>query len=262
MTASTRTPVVLLHGFLGCAEDWEATAQRLRASGRTVWCPTLPGHAGVPLVEPVTMDAWADDLVAHAPDGRVDWAGYSMGGRLALHVASRHPSRVGRLALVSASLGLEGAEVRRARRVLDAERAAALQADFEAWLSAWYRQPLFAPLGDSPEALAQEVARRVANDPVAMARVIVGLSPGAAPAHASWWARWAGPTTWVAGALDLRYADAAVRNASGHPAAEARIIAGAGHAVLRTAASAVASEVLRAFDRPVLPVEQPPHVDE
>ena len=262
MRVPERVPVTLLHGFLGSADDWAHTTAALLGCGRTVACPDLPGHGTAPLPEPVTIDAWADRLVASAPAGPSDWVGYSLGGRVAMAVAARHPDRVRRLVLVSSALGIAGAAERAARFALDAARAEALVADFPGWLSAWYRQPLFAPLGEDAAALATEVARRAANDPAAMARVLVALSPGVAPDRTAWWSQWAGPTTWIAGERDTGYAVSAVANASAHAHAEARILAGQGHAVLRTAPAAVTNEVLRALDRRVVPVEQPADVDE
>jgi pimeloyl-ACP methyl ester carboxylesterase len=49
--------------------------------------------------------------------------GYSMGGRLALYLALRHPDRCAGLFLESASPGLEDAGERAARRRADEEKA-------------------------------------------------------------------------------------------------------------------------------------------
>ncbi len=63
-------------------------------------------------------------------------AGYSMGGRLALYLALRHPDRCAGLFLESASPGLEDAGERAARRAADGEMATRLEDDFEGFLHA------------------------------------------------------------------------------------------------------------------------------
>ena len=229
---------VALHGFLGCGEDW-------RASGlEGAWCPDLPGHGETPLGEVPSMEAWADALAAQI-DRPVDIVGYSMGGRLALALARRHPHRVRRLVLVSASAGLEGSDARAERARADVARAAELRAladdpgRWASWLRAWLSQPLFAPLGDMDEA----VARRARRDPRAMADIVEGLSPGRAPWQGAWLREWAGETLWVAGSEDARYARAAEEYAGQMRRAEARILAGEGHALLDGAPVALAGVV-------------------
>ena len=62
---------------------------------------------------PVTLEAVVADIAELAPPA-FTLAGYSMGGRIALHVALALPDRVGRLVLIGASPGI--ADAQRARR--------------------------------------------------------------------------------------------------------------------------------------------------
>ncbi|HAI65213.1 MAG TPA: 2-succinyl-6-hydroxy-2,4-cyclohexadiene-1-carboxylate synthase, partial [Acidimicrobiaceae bacterium] len=70
--------------------------------------PDLAGHgAGPHSTDPAdyTVDAMADAVLALAGQ-RCDLVGYSMGGRVALTAACRHPERVRSLTLIGASAGL------------------------------------------------------------------------------------------------------------------------------------------------------------
>lgn len=225
---------VALHGFLGCGADWG------RLGLRDAWCPDLPGHGDTPLDRAPSMEGWADALAAQL-DGPVDVIGYSMGGRLALSLAARHPSRVRRLLLVSTSLGIEDPEARAARLALDEERAAALRlaagahaagdADpWRAWLRSWLSAPLFASID-----VEAAVARRAARSPKCMAHVIAALSPGRAPSRHAWSRTWPRPALWIAGEHDTRYARAARENATAMPAGDATIVPACGHALLEQA---------------------------
>ncbi|MDT0632961.1 alpha/beta fold hydrolase [Rubrivirga sp. S365] len=201
-------PVLLLHGFLGRGADWDAVRARLPA--RDVRAPDLPGHgAAVGLDDGhYTMDGAADRVLASVggpqTGGAVDVVGYSMGARLALHLAVRHAPRVRRLVLVSGSPGLKTEAERAARRRLDAERAVAVARDLPGFLWAWYRMPLFSSL--HPALRDRLVADRAAhNDASELGRSLRGMGTGAQPSH---WGALAGitaPTTAVAGALDPKF---------------------------------------------------------
>ncbi|WP_200383212.1 pimeloyl-ACP methyl ester esterase BioH, partial [Thiococcus pfennigii] len=63
----------------------------------------LPGHGGSPLgADPATLAEWADACLAAAPE-RAVWAGWSLGGLLALAAALRAPERVAGLILITAT---------------------------------------------------------------------------------------------------------------------------------------------------------------
>lgn len=221
-----RPPVVLLHGFLGRGADWDGVREHLPASW-IVRAPDLPGHGARADERPedATMDAEAARLAATV-DGPVDWVGYSLGGRLALHLAVRHPEVVRRLVLVSASPGLQSAADRAARRALDADRAAAIRADLPAFVDRWYRMSLFG----LPEPLRERLtADRIAhNDAEGLAASLEGMGTGAQPSH---WGALDGisaPTLAVAGARDAKFV-ALARAMAAAPAVRAAVVPDAAH---------------------------------
>ena len=241
----TAPPVLLLHGFLGRGGDWDALRPVL--AGRDVRTPDLPGHgAAVGLDDAAyTMNGAADRLLDGA-GGAVDVVGYSMGARLALHLAVRHPARVRRLILVSGSPGLRTEAERAARRRLDAERAEAIRRDLLGFLHAWYRMPLFASL--RPALRDRLVADRAAhNDSAELGRSLEGMGTGAQPSH---WDALAGitmPTTAVAGALDPKFVALAramaerLPRAGGAGPVEPVVLGGAGHMLAAERPAALAA---------------------
>src|SRR5690606_14735843 len=101
--AGAVSAVLLLHGFLGRGSDWAPVRALLGAEAEAL-TPDLPGHGravGLP-GGAYTMNGASDRLVALLDARGVERAivaGYSMGGRLALHLALQHPSRVSGLVL-------------------------------------------------------------------------------------------------------------------------------------------------------------------
>ena len=98
--------VLVLHGFTGNPQSMRPLAESLAAAGFTVELPRLPGH-GTTLEDMASTD-W-DDWSAAAEDAYLDLArrcdkvvvaALSMGGTLAVWLASRHPEIAG-LALVN-----------------------------------------------------------------------------------------------------------------------------------------------------------------
>ena len=197
------SPLLLLHGFLGRGADWDA----IRAHVPSRWAadaPDLPGHGtAVGLGDDAySMDGAAARLLARL-DGPADVVGYSMGGRLALHLAVTRPDAVRRLVLVSASPGLRTEAERAARRAVDAARAADLAADPAGFLDRWYRMPLF----DLPDALRQRLtADRLAHvDPAEAGRSLAGMGTGAQPSHWGALRSLTMPTWAVVGERDAKF---------------------------------------------------------
>jgi len=169
--------VVLLHGFSGTGRAWDGVAARLKREGYLPLAPDLLGHGTAAECElPITFSHCARHVLAQAPE-RFALCGYSLGGRVALHVALSAPERVSRLVLVSSSAGIEDAAERAERRRADRQLADELErVAFEDFIERWRTQPLFAE--DPPEVgrLAREDQRRNRRD--ALAAVLRGIGTG------------------------------------------------------------------------------------
>ena len=229
--------VLFLHGFMGSSRDWRGVTASIgdRALAVTV---DLPGHGASVRLPP---EAYAIEGTARAVVGVLDEtglnraviAGYSMGGRLALYLALRHPERCAGLFLESASPGLRSEEERTARRAADEEKALRLESeDFEAFLRDWYEQPIFASLARDEEGLLRRtVQARLRNDPGELARSLRGMGTGAQP---SLWEELAGisaPALAVAGELDGKFVGVSQRMAALSPRMQTVTVPGAGHDV-------------------------------
>ena len=107
-------PVVFLHGLGGSRTSWEPQLSGLSGAFRCIaW--DMPGYGASDPLVPLTFTAIADAVVRLLDTARLRRAhivGESFGGMHALHVALRHPDRVGRLVLVNTSpaFGLDGTE--------------------------------------------------------------------------------------------------------------------------------------------------------
>jgi 2-succinyl-6-hydroxy-2,4-cyclohexadiene-1-carboxylate synthase len=169
--------VVLLHGFGGTRRAWDGVASRLGPERYRVQALDLPGHGEQARWQaPISFAACVEHVLSQAPP-RFTLAGYSLGGRVALHVALAAPERVAALALVSCSPGIEDEAERASRRAADARLADQLETGpYEEFIERWRAQPLFA--GEPPEVgrLAREDQRR--NSPQALAAVLRGLGTG------------------------------------------------------------------------------------
>jgi 2-succinyl-6-hydroxy-2,4-cyclohexadiene-1-carboxylate synthase len=169
--------LVLLHGFSGTRRTWDRVIESLGAGRYLPVALDLPGHGeAADAPRPITFAGCVSHVLDHSP-ARFVLCGYSLGGRVALHVALAAPERVAALVLVAATAGIEDAAERAVRRGADRELAAALErAPFEDFIERWRAQPLFAE--DPPEvgARAREDQRR--NRPDALAAVLRGVGTG------------------------------------------------------------------------------------
>jgi 2-succinyl-6-hydroxy-2,4-cyclohexadiene-1-carboxylate synthase len=219
--------VVLLHGFSGTGRAWDGVAALLQAEGYRPLAVDLPGHGRAGDCErPITFAGCVAHVLAQSPE-RFVLCGYSLGGRIALHVALSAPERVSSLVLVSTSAGIEDTGERERRRVADERIAAELEGGtIESFIERWRAQPLFA--GDPPavDALAREDQQR--NRPAALAAALRGLGPGEMQPL---WGRLGElrmPVSVLVGERDARYRELGRRMAELAPQARMRVLPG-GH---------------------------------
>lgn len=239
--------VLALHGFGGSGASWDDVARAAGDRLRIV-APDLRGHGAAADRRPVDLAGVLDDLrpllrklADGAPGGRVVVAGYSLGGRIGLHLALEPGTPVGGVVLVSSTSGMEDEDERAARRAADEERAATLERDgLDAFADAWERLPLWD--GDPPAARAAQRTALAAGDAAGLAAALRGLGAGAVPAVGPRLATLAAPLTVVVGGRDARYRriGARVLGLAAQPAGEV-VVPHAGHGLLREAPAAVAA---------------------
>jgi len=189
-TRGEGAPVLLLHGFTGCAAMLSDLALGLARQGYRAVSPDLVGHGrrdAPPDPTRYTMQrcvAQVCDVLDALDLGRVHVLGYSMGGRVALSLCAARPERVSSAVLVGASAGVRRAAERSARRRSDEDLAARIEGDgVEAFVDGWMALPLFASQRRrlAPGALAAARAQRLRNRAHGLAHSLRGMGTGAQP---------------------------------------------------------------------------------
>jgi 2-succinyl-6-hydroxy-2,4-cyclohexadiene-1-carboxylate synthase len=221
-TRGTGPRLVLVHGFTQTGRSWDPLVPSL-AAAHEVMAVDAPGHGGSATVR---ADLVAGAALLGGTGRRATYVGYSMGGRLCLHLALARPELVERLVLVSATAGLDEDADRAARRAADEELAAGLEGDgLERFLVRWVAQPMFVALAD-PDL---DDRRRNTVDGLASSLRLAGTGT-----QEPLWSRLGSltmPVLIVAGADDAKFVAAAHRMAALVPRATLRVVEHAGHTV-------------------------------
>ncbi|CAJ1911682.1 2-succinyl-6-hydroxy-2,4-cyclohexadiene-1-carboxylate synthase [Aeromonas jandaei] len=209
------TPLVLLHGLLGDANDWQPVIDR--QPGHHCIALDLPGHGQhheLRVNDFEQSHLWLCRELASRGIERYLLVGYSLGGRLALYHASREPVGLSGLLLENCHPGLPAGE-RAARIAHDESWAERFEREPLAdVLADWYRQGVFADLDEA--ARARQIARRLGNDGKAVAAMLRATSLGQQPDLASWLAQGELPVTYVSGKRDNKFHQLACFMASQH----------------------------------------------
>ena len=201
--------MVWLHGFT----QTRSSAHQFRsilAGTNQVWTLDLPGHGtAAPLRG--SLDEIADLVAQSLPLEPVALGGYSFGGRVALHVALRHPDRVRQLVVLGATRGIEDQAARAARRQRDELLATRIETiGTPAFLDEWLAQPLLALRVMDP---LERAAR--STDASGLAWSLRSAGTGTQQWLASQLALIRAPTLALAGALDAKFRSEAYAIANG-----------------------------------------------
>jgi 2-succinyl-6-hydroxy-2,4-cyclohexadiene-1-carboxylate synthase len=222
-----RPALVLLHGFTQTRQSWRRTVAALGGRYRAI-APDLPGHGQMSERRPASLPATLAYLRALV-DAPHELAGYSQGGRVALHAALARPELVRRLVLVGASPGIADPGEREARRRADAALADRIEAiGVEAFAAEWARLPLWE---GQPERVRDAAhADRLRNTAAGLADALRGLGTGALPPLWDRLGELPMPVVLVVGERDERFRAVAERMAERLPDPRIEVVPGAGHA--------------------------------
>jgi 2-succinyl-6-hydroxy-2,4-cyclohexadiene-1-carboxylate synthase len=237
-TAGAGAPLVLLHGFTGSGASWARHVPAFATRFCTVTIDLLGhGRSEAPAhPDRYRIERAADDILAVLDQlslSRAAILGYSMGGRLALFLATAAPERIGALVLESSSPGIRDEAERRDRAGRDAALADAIERDgIAAFVDRWERLPLFATQVRLPDAERAALrAQRLAQSPAGLANSLRGMGQGVQPPLFERLASIRMPALILVGALDRAYCALGGEMAGLIPHARLAIIPDAGHTV-------------------------------
>jgi 2-succinyl-6-hydroxy-2,4-cyclohexadiene-1-carboxylate synthase len=216
--------IVLVHGFTQTGRSMTALGERVAALGFEAAIVDLPGHGDSGHVR---ADLRTTATLLADTTGPAIYVGYSLGGRVCLHLALMSPHVVERLALIGATAGIVDAGERAARRAADERLAQRIvEIGVDAFLDEWLAQPLFADL-QVTDADRAERARNTA-DGLASSLRLCGTGT-----QLPLWDRLVElnmPVLAMAGELDSKFVPIAERIARSAPQGVFGQIHGAGHA--------------------------------
>ena len=231
-------PLVLLHGFTGSGASW---GEHLKDFGEhfTCYAVDLIGHGKTesPMnAQRYRMERCVEDLLVLMDRLGIEQTAllsYSMGGRVALHLAAVAPERISALILESASPGIPDAAERAARVKSDEALAQSIERDgLKTFIDYWESLPLFASQRNlPPDVWQRHRAQRLSNDPVGLANSLRGVGAGAMQPVWEHLDALTMPTMLIVGELDEKYVRQGREMAELMPTARLTVVPNVGHAV-------------------------------
>lgn len=229
-------PIVLLHGFTGSSENWSALRVRLEADFQIIAIDILGhGKSDKPIdINDYQMENVARDVVALFDALRIDklhLLGYSMGGRLALYIATHYPDMLVSLILESASPGLSTEVERLDRRNRDNALADNIETKGIEWfVDYWEQLPLWASQKSLPAHIKEDLRyNRLQNSTLGLANSLRGMGTGAQPDLWDQLHNLNMPVQLIVGEHDHKFLDINHDIAQKIPQADLKIIPYAGH---------------------------------
>jgi 2-succinyl-6-hydroxy-2,4-cyclohexadiene-1-carboxylate synthase len=229
-------PIALLHGFTGSSHTWEHLAHSL-GDDFTLIAVDLLGHGASDAPhdpEPYRISRQVRSLLTVFDTldlAQLQLLGYSMGGRLALHLALAAPERFTALILESTSPGIADPAEREQRRQDDETVATMIERDgVRHFVDYWERLPLFGSHQRLEPRLRSELRRqRLGNSTPGLAHSLRGAGAGACQPIWDLLPAITAPTLIIAGALDQKYVAIGRRMAGLLPFSELAIVPDSGH---------------------------------
>jgi 2-succinyl-6-hydroxy-2,4-cyclohexadiene-1-carboxylate synthase len=225
-------PLVVLHGFTQTGRLWGPFGDLL-AESHTLLAVDLPGHGDSGSVRAdlrATAALVAEAVRPHIGDATCALLGYSLGARVALHVALGGALPLSGVVFIGVTAGIEDPADRARRRSSDERVADELESsgDVEGFIDQWLRGPLFERLAFGDAAQRTERLRNTAAGLSSSLRLC-----GTGTQESMWdlLPSLPSPTLALAGSDDIRFASHALRLVRLVPHGVASLVPGGGHAV-------------------------------
>ena len=201
----SKPTLVLLHGFLGSANDWSTLIGQLPDCDCIAL--NLPGHGDAcaqRLNQMADFPRWLNQQLQQRDISNYHLLGYSLGGRLALQFAATQPVGLQSLVLENAHPGLSSIDERKVRASADAHWARRFYREpLTDVLANWYQQPVFADL--NPTERAQLIAERSQNSAAQLAHMLCCCSLAKQADLQSWLKNTSLPMLYLCGEQDLKF---------------------------------------------------------
>jgi len=238
----SKPTLVLLHGFLGSANDWSALIEQLPDCDCIAL--DLPGHGHAHeqrLSRMADFSLWLNQQLQQRNISNYHLLGYSLGGRLALQFAATQPAGLQSLVLENAHPGLSSIDERKTRASADACWARRFYREqLTEVLAAWYQQPVFADLNLTER--AQLIAERSQNSAAQLAHMLCCCSLAKQADLQPWLHTASLPMLYLCGEQDLKFQAIGAQLATHSTSVTQKMLAG-GHNLHRANPESMATAI-------------------
>lgn len=236
-TDPQKQSILFIHGFGGCSIDWDEIISIL-GSEFQILTIDLPGFgkSSKPRDDKFYQTDFLvqliNDILGELKLTEVVLAGYSMGGRLALQFASKHPEKVKALILESASPVLKTKSDRQKRIKSDSALISFINKNsLKDFFTFWQNLPLFATQKKLPVRKQRSILLKKinANSRTGLIKSLKNFGQGEMKNLWNKLPRIKIPTLLLTGALDTKYTSIQQEMVKLFPNSTHKIIEGAGH---------------------------------
>ncbi len=233
---SNKLPVLFLHGFTGCADDWKFILEKL-PTGFYPLAIDLIGHGQSS--KPESIEAYSTSanllhinrILAKLKISKMILCGYSMGGRAAISFALKYPHKILAAVFESTTAGIEDFEQKKERVEFDLLLADKIKLEgVESFLNYWLSTPMFESLKDATN-VDELKGKRKKNDVIGLANSLAGFSSGLMPSCWDKLDQINFPVLLISGANDLKYTEINKKMNSRIKNSRHIIVANSGHNV-------------------------------
>jgi len=236
--------LIFLHGFLGSHKDFNSLIYNLKDYFFCV-ALDLPGHGESKdnhFTDYPSFESSLLETLSFYQEKTFSIVGYSMGGRLAVQVASKvQPSS---LILISSAIEPLTLEEKEKREIWELKQIEALKKDsFSNFLDNWYSLPIFKTLKKNAPLYVEMIQNRSKENPNTLAKVMQVTSPNSLETPTLFLSHYSKPLLYLSGKHDLKYQEQAINIKTRFKQAWTHSEQNASHAVHLEAPKSISNQI-------------------